>query len=74
MSISAKVHIGHYDTNGHWRKDKNCFVYCGADRCDCGPPGGQHYSVIHDQRTVPLETQNAPDDVNMGIEQDEFDV
>lgn len=52
---------GHYDAHGWWIGDSR-------------PPGGQWYSVIHDQRVVPLETQNAPDDVNMGIKPDEFDV
>jgi hypothetical protein len=32
---------GYYDEYGRWRKTKHCFVYCGADRCNCGPPNGE---------------------------------
>lgn len=31
---------GHYDENNRWRKTKHCLVYCGEDRCNCGPPNG----------------------------------
>lgn len=31
---------GQYDKHGRWQKYKHCFVYCGPDRCDCGPPNG----------------------------------
>lgn len=31
---------GYYDEKGTWRRNKYCFVYCGPDRCNCGPPNG----------------------------------
>lgn len=41
---------GHYDDSGMWQRDKYCFVDCG-EKCDCGPPGGNVYSIKHDKRT-----------------------
>ena len=34
---------GYYDDEGNWKRMKFCFMYCGKDRCDCGPPGGRYH-------------------------------
>jgi hypothetical protein len=52
MHMAARIHRGftingQYDENGHWRKNKFCFMDCGS-RCDCGPPMGLWYSPAHD--------------------------
>lgn len=45
MSIIDKNDIsmgnGYYDENNIWQRIKYCFMYCGKDRCDCGPPNGE---------------------------------
>jgi len=51
---------GHYDDDGIWQRTKFCFVYCG-ERCDCGPPNGQHYSAAHDKR-VNAQSDTLKDD------------
>jgi hypothetical protein len=29
---------GYYDEKGQWQRTKFCLVYCGPERCTCGPP------------------------------------
>jgi len=40
MTFAPNPFNGYYDENGTWQRVKYCFVYCGPDWCDCGPPNG----------------------------------
>jgi hypothetical protein len=48
MSLDTFGLNGYYDDNGNWQRTKFCFMAC--QRCDCQPPGGLHYSALHDHR------------------------
>lgn len=61
MNPHTKFRSGYYDDEGRWQRTKYCFMYCG-ERCDCGPPFGQRYSVAHDKRvsTKPDDASRTP--------------
>ena len=38
--ITEKYRDGYYDEEGRWQRTKHCFIYCGPEKCTCGPPMG----------------------------------
>ncbi len=45
LEEQPKFIAGQYDKNGRWQRTKLCLVYCGKDRCNCGPPNGLEYDA-----------------------------
>jgi hypothetical protein len=61
MRMAGRIHSGFslngsYDKHGCWHRNKFCFVYCGPERCDCGPPMGMQYNPAFDESLHKVET------------------
>lgn len=67
---------GQYDEAGVWHSNKKCFVYCGPERCDCGPPLGYRRPPMGGQRRLPFPatpiTQTEPSAVEQSAAELEY--